>query len=416
MYAPALGGAESHLQRVATGLARRGHEVTVFTADTRNSWELWQGKAAGLPREEVLDGVRVRRLVPSGGTAGKLLDAWQRLPGGYRSGRLIFGEEGLELLVRKPRLAELVPQLLAAQAEIVVSFNWYWPPAYHVYLARKLKRFTLVGIPLFHLAKDWCYRNVYRRMLAACDAVVANTEYEAAFARQQAGVRAEVGGVGVDTDMFARRDGRAIRERHRLGEAPVVGFVGRQAANKGAGTLIRAMRLVWRTRPDVRLLLAGPRPPVERELDPLMASLEPAERERIVSIDHFADEEKASIYDAMDIFVLPSTGESFGIAYLEAWMCEKAVIGARIGPTQCVIEEGQDGLLVSPKDPEDTARAILELLSDRVRRQSMGRRGHAKTLERHTWEKVNDRVERLFRDLISGHTAPKAGYATVGVR
>lgn len=197
------------------------------------------------------------------------------------------------------------------------------------------------------------------------------------------------------------RSGREVRERYGLGSYPVVGFVGRNVANKGAGTLIRAMRKVWTVRPEVRLLMAGPRPSVDRELDPLMRNLTEFEMQRIVSINKFADEEKASIYDAMDVFALPSTSESFGIAYLEAWMCGKPVIGARIGPTQCVIEEGMDGLLVPLKDADDTARAILDLLGDADQRERMGRRGHAKTVAKFTWEKVTDSVERLFLEIAS---------------
>ena len=68
-----------------------------------------------------------------------------------------------------------------------------------------------------------------------------------------------------------------------------------------------------------------------------------------------------------------------GLSYLEAWMCQKPVIDARIGSTQCVIEDGVDGLLVDPKNPEDIGRAIIELLSDKNKRERMGRNGQVKT-------------------------------------
>lgn len=53
-------------------------------------------------------------------------------------------------------------------------------------------------------------------------------------------------------------------------------------------------------------------------------------------------------------------------------------------PTQCVIEEGTDGLLATPKNACDIARAILELLGDADQRASKGRRGHAKTVAKFT--------------------------------
>jgi glycosyltransferase involved in cell wall biosynthesis len=100
-------------------------------------------------------------------------------------------------------------------------------------------------------------------------------------------------------------------------------------------------------------------------------------------------------------FVLPSREESLGIAYLEAWMCGKPMIGGRIGSTQCVIDEGVDGLLANPDDAEDIALTIINLLSDRDMRERMARNGRAKTLIHYTWDMVTDKVEALYRDLIA---------------
>jgi len=290
------------------------------------------------------------------------------------------------------------------RADIVAAANWYWAPAYHTYLARKLKRFTLVGIPLFHPAEAWCHRSVHKKMLAKCDAVVVNTPYEANFVQEQARIRVEVAGVGIDPESFEHRNGAQVRERYGLGNFPVVGFVGRQGVNKGVATVLRAMKTVWKWNRDVRLVLAGLRPHPDKEVETLVESLTKFEKERVVRIDDFRESDKASIYDSFDVFVMPSIAESFGIAYLEAWMCGKPVIGARIGPTQCVIDEGVDGLLVDPKAPQDTACAVIELLSDARKRGKMGMSGQAKTLAHFTWDKVINRVENLYLELV----APKA--------
>ncbi len=401
LYFPSYGGGELHVQKLSEGLAARGHEVTVLTANVRDIGELGAGVCGGLPHVEVMGAVKVRRFRPDGGVMGSVLESWQKhIRGSYRSLSLLLGKDGVELFMERPLLIQLIAHLLATRVDIVASAIWYWPPAYHTYLARKLKRFTLVGIPFFHTAEAWsCNRPIYRRMLANCDAVVVNTAHEASFVREQAAVRVEVVGVGVEPSAFEHRDGRAIRARYGLGNHPIVGFVGRSAPNKGAIVLLQAMRRVWEWNREVRLVLAGPRAGRRKEVETFIAGFTEFERERIVMIDDFPEKDKASIFDSFDVFVLPSTGESFGIAYLEAWMCDKAVVGARIGPTQCVVEEGVDGLLAKPKDPEDTAHAIIELLADRRRREAMGRSGHAKTIAQYTWDKVTDRVERLYLDL-----------------
>jgi len=401
MYFPASGGAEWHLKRLSEGLASRGHEVTVLTANVRSVWSRNRG---GLPQEEVIDGVKVLRFQSEGGILGWAVRSWQQIPGGYRSSRLVFGTDGADLICGYPTLTQLIPYLMRIRADIVAAANWYWAPAYHTYLARKLKRFTLVGIPLFHPAEAWCHRSVHKKMLAKCDAVVVNTPYEANFVQEQARIRVEVAGVGIDPESFEHRNGAQVRERYGLGNFPVVGFVGRQGVNKGVATVLRAMKTVWKWNRDVRLVLAGLRPHPDKEVETLVESLTKFEKERVVRIDDFRESDKASIYDSFDVFVMPSIAESFGIAYLEAWMCGKPVIGARIGPTQCVIDEGVDGLLVDPKAPQDTACAVIELLSDARKRGKMGMSGQAKTLAHFTWDKVINRVENLYLELV----APKA--------
>jgi glycosyltransferase involved in cell wall biosynthesis len=160
------------------------------------------------------------------------------------------------------------------------------------------------------------------------------------------------------------------------------------------------MRRVWKWNQDVRIILAGPCPKRPDDLDLLIRSLPEHEREQIIRIDGFSDRDKPSLFDAFDVFVLPSTEESFGIAYLEAWVCGKPVIGARIGSTQCVIDEGVDGLLADLNDPHDLALKIIELLSNPDKRMRLGRNGRKKAETRYTWANVTQVFESLYVELL----------------
>jgi glycosyltransferase involved in cell wall biosynthesis len=405
-YFPAQGGAEMHAFRISKGLAARGHQVSVLTANVRGSQFLWTSESGGLPPEEVIDGVRVRRLEPDGGLAGSLFRAWQDLRGAYRTLTISLGKDGVEMITRTPCLPSLIPRLLANHADVVSTLNWFWPVAYYVYLARQMRKFTLVGIPLLHLEESWCSNPLNTRMLASCDAVITNTNHEADYVRQLAHVRAEPIGVGIEPSEFAARNGQSVRAFYQLGSLPVVGYVGRFHRNKGVGTLIRAMSLVWKSRPDVRLVLAGPRPTLDREVVKIADSLPEKERQKISWIYDFPESLKPAIYDAFDVFAMPSKAESFGITYLEAWMSGKAVIGARTDQTECVIEHGVDGLLVKFGDPAETADALLDLLSNPEKCREMARHGRAKTEANFTWEKIVDKVERLYADLIAKKQRP----------
>jgi phosphatidyl-myo-inositol dimannoside synthase len=97
---------------------------------------------------------------------------------------------------------------------------------------------------------------------------------------------------------------------------------------------------------------------------------------------HFAgrvqDARLASLYNTSDLFILPSTGEGFGIVFLEAMFYGKCCVGARAGATPEVIEDGVTGMLVDPDKPEELVESVVSLLSSASKRKQMGEAGRAR--------------------------------------
>jgi glycosyltransferase involved in cell wall biosynthesis len=98
---------------------------------------------------------------------------------------------------------------------------------------------------------------------------------------------------------------------------------------------------------------------------------------------------------------MPSRTDSFGIVFLEAWCYSLAVIGARAGGVPDVIADGSDGLLVRYGDPEQLADAIGGLLANPERRQQMGAAGRAKVLATLTWDRVYQRAQAVYDQLLA---------------
>ena len=98
---------------------------------------------------------------------------------------------------------------------------------------------------------------------------------------------------------------------------------------------------------------------------------------------------------AGDVLVFPSSQESFGIVFVEAWACRKPVIGLRSGAIPSIVTDGLDGLLATPGNVAELANAIGELLANPVRRAEMGQAGYDKMCRRYTW----DIVAGKFRDV-----------------
>jgi glycosyltransferase involved in cell wall biosynthesis len=408
-YCPASGGGELFVKAVSERLAARGHKVSVLTTKFESDWHLSRDVEGTLPALETINAVHVVRLRSTADVLGRFLNRFLRVRGGYRLLNYLFSPSGLEMILRKPCNVQFLRWIWRSKADIVVSWNWYFPLAYHVYLARIITPFRLIGAPLFHTAESWAHRPIYRRMIAACDGFTVLTQHEKEFILKQplAPKLIKVTGVGIDPGTFAKRDGMAFRACHGLGDYPLVGYVGRMIPKKRAHMLIEAMHGVWRWDKDVRVILAGQCPGDYPQFEKLLRELSDEERKRVVVLGDFAEDEKASLYEALDVFVLPSIGESFGIAYLEAWMCRKPVIGSRIGSTACVIEDGIDGLLVDPDDSKTIADAIIELLADPERRGRMGARGYTKTVDHFTWDKVTDEIEDFY-DLILQNSKQRA--------
>jgi glycosyltransferase involved in cell wall biosynthesis len=180
-------------------------------------------------------------------------------------------------------------------------------------------------------------------------------------------------------------------------------MIAKQTARKRFDVLLNAMHQVWSQRTDVHLLLAGARTPYSRQVIAMIRQLPPAQRAHVTVVSDFAEDEKADLLAACDIFVLPSEEESFGIAFLEAWACGKPVIGARAGAVTSVIEEDKDGLLVNCRDANNLARAITRLLTDPERRTRMGEAGWRKVLREHTWETVTRRIREVYKRALSLH-------------
>jgi glycosyltransferase involved in cell wall biosynthesis len=100
------------------------------------------------------------------------------------------------------------------------------------------------------------------------------------------------------------------------------------------------------------------------------------------------------------VFAYPSGFESFGIAFLEAWIRAKPVIGCRAGAIPSVIEDGWDGLLVRYEDKDELAHAVIRLLENPQMRRELGERGRQKTLRRYTWDIVSDRFREVYVQLM----------------
>lgn len=146
----------------------------------------------------------------------------------------------------------------------------------------------------------------------------------------------------------------------------LVGSVGRLEAIKGHRYLIQAWPLIKNKFPTAKLKIAGAGP-LEPEL--IKMSLELGVQPMVEfcgSIDNIVQ-----FYSALDLLVVPSLSESFGITILEAMSCSIPVIASDVGGVSEIIKHEWNGLLVPSGDPTAIAQSILRLSRDNELRRNI---------------------------------------------
>jgi glycosyltransferase involved in cell wall biosynthesis len=99
---------------------------------------------------------------------------------------------------------------------------------------------------------------------------------------------------------------------------------------------------------------------------------------------------------ACDLLCVPSSQESFGGVYTEAWSFGKPVIGGKAPAIADVITDGKDGFLVS-QDPAEIADRILYLLDHPTEAAAMGQAGKTKVEAKYTWPKLAEKTMQVYR-------------------
>ncbi len=118
--------------------------------------------------------------------------------------------------------------------------------------------------------------------------------------------------------------------------------------------------------------------------------------EGVIARDNVSDEERLHALNARDVLTLHSTGEAFGIVYLEAWAYGKPVLGANIASVSSLIDDGGDGYLIDPRRATELAARVAALADAPDLARSLGQRGRAKLERRYTLEHIGEIVEGTY--------------------
>lgn len=338
-YWPHRTGLTLHAQYVAEGLAQRGHKVTVLTSHFIDS----------LPREQMLNGVRVVRL-----RCAKRISRGQVMPGFPMAAYKLIQEHDV-VSIHSPMLESALMAALAKRLDrgsVITHHGDLTLPkgALNTVIEAAMSR-------LFHYAAR------------SADHLIA---YSDDYAEHSTYIKPHI---EKTTALYPpvllpepSPDGRErIRRSLGVGETPLIGYSGRFVEEKRPDLVLRALSHLEERLPGAHVAFAGQYiMPYEHFYQQSLPLIE-RWRDRVHFLGLIEDEhELADFYSACDVLTLPSSSECFGLVQVESMLSGTPVIATDIPGAREPVRVSGMGEIVRPRDSLALATAIERVVKNRA--------------------------------------------------
>jgi glycosyltransferase involved in cell wall biosynthesis len=373
-YRPHYSGLTIYTERMARTFAARGHAVTVLTSRFGN----------GLPRDEVVNGVRVVRA-----TVRLHLSKGVIMPGmPLKAGRLIRDADVVNLHVPQMDAAYLSWMARAAGKPVTMT--------YHCDLR--------LPNGLVHRLANWGSEIANRITARNAMAIVTNSRD---YAENSTFLRQYLSKVHpvlppIELPEVSEEQISNFRQKNNIKPGQkIIGINARLATEKGVEYLVEAMPQVLRRYPDARVLYVGQNENVvgeeeyARRLQPMINML----NEHWSFLGIVSPEDQVAFFSSCDLTVLPSINstESYGMVQVESMFCGTPVVATNLPGVRHAVETTGMGLIVPPKDSQALGLAILEVIDHPERY-----RGDVMTVRNNYGsDTVIKQYEAIFEELIS---------------
>ncbi|MBU1203785.1 MAG: glycosyltransferase family 4 protein, partial [Nanoarchaeota archaeon] len=386
-YEPAIGGVKQVVKELALRQVRDGHEVHIFTSD----WDKYNRLKV---KEEKIDGVWVHRCVHWFKVANfgsfwpgvflKIL-CWNKKFDVVHTH--VFGHTHLFF-------ANVAGKI--RRSKLVHTTHCPWSDA---------KR-SLIGKILMPVA----YNVVNRIGLMLTDKVIAITPWENQFIEKYGGSflgkalgkrghKALSGKIvnipnGMSDVFFERVRRNRFRQMWGIPEdAKIVLFFGRLNPTKNPDVLVEIGKEIVRERKDVWFVFRGPDEGMKEKIRGMIKN-----EKQMILLDETRDrKEIAEMYQASDVYALPSYREGLPLTLFEAMASGLPVVASPVNGIPYEMEDEVNGFLVDWRDKQKWKEKILKVLDDR-KLAEMFKRNNLKKARGYDWDKIAERVMGVYRE------------------
>lgn len=344
-FLPSATGVGTHLQHVATYLAKRGHRLLIITT-----------RRPGQPASEVWNGVDVRRM-----STVKVFGFFQGVP----------LERTIEKIIR-----EFQPNLI----------HFHYLGLMMLRAMRVAERLRLPIVYTYHMTEDHLTQPVpmrpFRSLIARQIIKICNRA-DLVISVSRANLTL-LPPRGIATPIRYISNPVGFRETTSVESVPVessfaVMFAGRLNPEKNIPLLLRAFSKLLEKVPGAILWVAG-EGAQRGMLEQMCADLKISKNVRFLGFLHH--DQLSRYYAACDVFVLPSLVETQGLVAMEAMRFSKPLIVARsVVTAEELVDDGVSGYIVDERSPEELAARLFKLASAPDLREKMGQLGRTKSDE-----------------------------------
>jgi glycosyltransferase involved in cell wall biosynthesis len=261
-------------------------------------------------------------------------------------------------------------------------------------------------------AKNRIIKDIYHfiyanKMLSKADSIIFNHEYD----RKESNIdnlkaRSVIIPLGFNNIAFIGQKKKGEFRRKFLSgyQGPLVLFLGRLNLKKGVDLLIDAFAKVMIKNQDCLLVLVGNADPSSYQEQVKTWIHNNKLEDNVILTGPLYGEDKINAYSDADIFVMPSLSENFGYTLFEAMASRIPVIVSDTVSYSQEVSNSKAGIVIR-RNSEDFALAILQLLSNKDMRISMGENGRRLT-QNYSWDAFGKKFDRLARAILSHNPLP----------
>jgi glycosyltransferase involved in cell wall biosynthesis len=249
---------------------------------------------------------------------------------------------------------------------------------------------------------------VEKQVLETAERIVATSPQEKEHMRSLVSEKGKIDIIpcGTDIKRFGSVERQAARETLGIDpETKVVLYVGRFDPRKGIETLVRAVReSKFYESKQLQLIIGGGCTP---------GNSDEKERARIADIVNelgmsectsfpgcLSREILPAYYAAVDVCVVPSHYEPFGLVAIEAMACGTPVVASDVGGLQFTVVNEETGLLVPPQNVPAFNHAIDRILSNSPWQQELGKGAKKRVINKFSWNGVASELDQLYTQIL----------------